>query len=41
MKTTFYLNGTKVTKKAASEAVGKERLTRMVEEAKMDFFETR
>jgi hypothetical protein len=37
MKTTFYLNSKKVTKKAAAELAGKERFERMIKEAKEDF----
>jgi hypothetical protein len=37
MKTAFYLNGKKVTKKAVTELAGKERLERMLKEAKEDF----
>lgn len=39
MKTTFYLNGKKTTKKAVTELVGAERLKRYIEEAKEAFFE--
>ena len=39
MKTTFYLNGKKTTKKAVTELIGAERLKRYIEEAKATFFE--
>lgn len=39
MKTNFYFNGKIITKKAATEKVGKERLDRMIREAKETFFE--
>ena len=39
MKTKFYLNGKQITKKAAAEMLGRERLNRMIEEAKETFFE--
>ncbi len=38
MKTKFYLDGKKTTKKALAEKIGKERLDRMVGEAKEGFF---
>ena len=38
MKTKFYLDGKKTTKKALAEMIGKERLDRMVGEAKEGFF---
>lgn len=38
MKTKFYLDGKKTTKKAMAEKIGKERLDRMVGEAKEGFF---
>lgn len=37
MKTVFYLNGKKVTKKAVTEIVGAERIKRLVKEAKEGF----
>lgn len=37
MKTKFYLDGRKTTKKALAEMIGKERLDRMVGEAKEGF----
>lgn len=37
MKTRFYLDGRKTTKKALVEKIGKERLDRMVGEAKEGF----
>ena len=33
MKTRFYLNGKKITKKAAEKLAGKERLEQMIEES--------
>lgn len=39
MKTTFYLNGKKITRKALTELIGAERLKRYIEEAKDAFFE--
>ena len=39
MKTKFYLNGKKITKKALQERIGEERLKRLVEEAKETFLE--
>ena len=39
MKTTFYLDGKKTTKKAVKELIGEERLKRIIEEAKETFFE--
>ena len=39
MKTTFYLDGKKTTKKAVKELIGEERLKRILEEAKETFFE--
>ncbi len=38
MRTKFYLDGKKTTKKALVGEIGKERLDRMVEEAKEGFF---
>ena len=38
MKTKFYLDGKKTTKKALIEKIGKERLDLMVGEAKEGFF---
>ncbi len=38
MRTKFYLDGKKATKKALVEKIGKERLDRMTEEAKEGFF---
>ena len=38
MRTKFYLDGKKTTKKALVGEIGKERLDRMVEEAKKGFF---
>lgn len=39
MKTKFYLNGKKATRKAIKEQVGEERLVRMLKEAKETFTE--
>lgn len=39
MKTKFYLNGKKTTRKAIKEIIDDERLKNMIEEAKKDFFE--
>ena len=39
MKTTFYLDGKKTTRKAVKELIGEERLKRSLEEAKETFFE--
>jgi len=39
MKTRFYLDGKKTTRKAVKELVGEDRLRRMTEEAKETFFE--
>lgn len=38
MKTKFYLDGKKTTKKVLTEKIGKERLDRMRMEAKEGFF---
>ena len=38
MKTTFYLNGKKTSRKALTEKIGAERLKRYIEEAKETFF---
>lgn len=38
MKTKFYLDGKKTTKKALTEKIGKERIDRMTAEAKERFF---
>ena len=37
MKTKFYLNGKKTTRKAIKERLGEERLARMLKEAKETF----
>lgn len=37
MKTKFYLNGKKTTRKAIKEQLGEERLVRMLKEAKETF----
>ena len=39
MKTTFYLNGKKTSRKALTEKIGADRLKRYIEEAKETFFE--
>ena len=39
MKTIFYLNGKKTTRKALTEMLGADRLKRYIEEAKETFFE--
>lgn len=39
MKTKFYLEGKKITKKALQERLGEERLNRLVQEAKETFLE--
>ncbi len=39
MKTKFYLNGKKTTRKVIKEQVGEERLARMLKEAKEAFKE--
>ena len=39
MKTKFYLDGKKTTRKAVKELVGEERLKRMLKEAKETFRE--
>ena len=39
MKTTFYLDGKKTTKKAVKELIGEERLKRILEEAKKTYLE--
>lgn len=39
MKTTFYLNGKKTTRKAVTELISAERLDRYTAEAKESFFE--
>ena len=39
MKTIFYLDGKKTTRKAVKELVGEERLKRMLKEAKETFRE--
>ena len=39
MRTKFYLNGKKITKKALQERMGEERLKRLVQEAKETFLE--
>ncbi len=38
MKTNFYLDGKKITKKALTEKIGADRLKRMIEESKEEFF---
>ena len=39
MKTTFYLDGKKTTRKALKELLGEERLKRILEEAKKTYLE--
>ena len=39
MRTNFYLDGKKATRKAVKELVGEERLKEMIQEAKETFFE--
>ncbi len=39
MKTKFYLNGKKATRKAVKELIGEERLKKMLAEAKQTFME--
>ena len=39
MKTTFYLNGKKTSRKALTEMLGANRLKRYIEEAKETFLE--
>jgi hypothetical protein len=39
MRTKFYLDGKKITKKALQERIGEERLKRLVQEAKETFME--
>ncbi len=39
MKTNFYINGKKTTRKAVKEQVGEERLKRMIAESKETFSE--
>lgn len=39
MRTKFYLDGKKITKKALQERIGEERLKRMLQEAKETFME--
>lgn len=39
MKTTYYLNGKKASKKVLTEQLGKERISRMTEEAKEGFMQ--
>ena len=39
MKTKFYLDGKKITKKALQERIGEERLKRPIQEAKETFLE--
>jgi len=39
MKTTFYLNGKKTTRKALSEMLGEDRLKKYISEAQESFFE--
>lgn len=39
MRTKFYLDGKKITKKELQERIGEERLKRLVQEAKETFLE--
>ena len=39
MRTKFYLDGKKITKKALQERIGEERLKRMMQETKETFLE--
>ena len=39
MRTNFYLDGKKTTRKAVKELVGEERMKEMIQEAKETFFE--
>ena len=39
MKTIFYLDGKKTTRKAVKELIGEERLSRMLREARETFME--
>ena len=39
MRTKFYLDGKKITKKALQERIGEERLKKLVQEAKETFLE--
>ena len=39
MRTTFYLNGKKTSRKALTEKIGADRLKRYIEEAQETFFE--
>ena len=39
MKTVFYINGKKVTKKAVTNTVGTERIKRYIKEAKEGFMD--
>ncbi|MCD8159539.1 MAG: hypothetical protein LUD77_11875 [Clostridiales bacterium] len=39
MKTKFYLNGEKITRKAAKEITGERRFEEILEESKETFFE--
>lgn len=39
MRTKFYLNGKKITKKILQERIGEEQLKRLVQEAKETFLE--
>ena len=39
MKTTFFLDGKKATRKAVKELLGEERLKRILEEAKKTYLE--
>ena len=39
MRTKFYLDGKKITKKVLQERIGEERLKKLVQEAKVTFLE--
>lgn len=39
MRTKFYLDGKKITKKALQERIGEERMKRLIQEAKETFME--
>lgn len=39
MKTRFYLDGKKTTRKAVKELIGEDRLKKMIKDAKETFFE--
>ena len=39
IKTTFYLNGKKISRKTAAETAGKSKIEKMIEESKATFIE--